>query len=316
MISARQRRQRRKHVGSSDAPAIVGVCPWRSPMDVYLSKISDLDEAPSPAMEVGNVCEPGLLQWWAAKHGLKCRRNLRYVAADGINAANTDGVACDPETQRLIIVEAKTTASEEHWRDGIPANVLAQVLHQFYCCRAAAEAWVVVNVANREIREFPVNRAEHVDTIEGIGGACVRFWLEHVEKRQPPEGAASVELLKRIRREPGSTAVVDVPAIVRWENLRALRLAVEKLEADAQAQVLTQLGTAEADAQGNVTYMPTTRKSLDIPRLEREHPEICRAYTREKTFRTLRARKPEAAIEFDPDSILTFIGEAPWQKLS
>jgi len=109
MITQWQKEKRRGGIGSSDAPAIVGVDPYRSAYDVWASKVFEIDDPPaSAAAKAGLLCERAVLSWAAAELGYKLLRNQYRVCADNpVLRANLDALV----QERPEFVEAKTCAS-------------------------------------------------------------------------------------------------------------------------------------------------------------------------------------------------------------
>jgi putative phage-type endonuclease len=307
MITKKQRKERRQHIGSSDAAAIVGLDPWKTAMDVYLSKVHPSDETTNPAMEAGNVAEPGLLSWWKSRHAKKVERGVTWRSPDyGTDhcAANLDGYHGYGEN--IEIIECKSTGDTRMWQDEVPAHVLAQVAHQLYCVRRAKVAWVVVFMAGRGVNEYRLDR----DNVpwQKVGEACKRFWDEHVARKIPPGGEASMDTLKSIARTPGKFAPVAVEDIIALENLRKMRLAIEKLEDKAMAKVVAQLEDAEADLQGNLTYMEVSRRSFDLDRLRQDYPELADEYMRDKKYRKLSIKPLDGLREIDAEQMKKLLG--------
>ena len=67
---------RKLGLGGSDMAAVLGLSPWRSPIDVWLDKTSDtVEEKESEPMYWGNVLEEVVAQEFAKRSGYKVRNN-------------------------------------------------------------------------------------------------------------------------------------------------------------------------------------------------------------------------------------------------
>ncbi len=123
-ITEKQREQRKNYLGSSDAPAIVGVDPWKTPADVYLSKVQNiLEKEPGEAAQIGNLCEDAILKWFRKETGFKITRNQFRVHNNGFMAAHLDAVVSGENA----IVEAKTAGiitpfDRDQWGRSIRAD--------------------------------------------------------------------------------------------------------------------------------------------------------------------------------------------------
>ena len=62
-ITEHQRQARRSKLGSSDAPAIVGVSPWLTAQQVYWSKKVDQPDTGTVSMQTGNRMEKPLVEF-------------------------------------------------------------------------------------------------------------------------------------------------------------------------------------------------------------------------------------------------------------
>lgn len=269
-ITAEQLEQRRHHIGSSDAAAILGVDPWQSARDVYETKVRRLDDDTSDAAELGNVLEPLVLDWARRRLGKPIRENVRVVSDDGVLACNLDGLTDDGE-----IVEAKTHAiaspgDPREWgdpfTDEVPYRVIVQTHHQMHVTGAVV-AWVPVLIGQVGFRLYRIDRNEQAAEI--VGDRCRAFWTEHVVPRLPPpqQVPPSIDLLKRIQRTPDSVVPVDDDIVEQWSAAKAARLSAEKTEEWWKAKLIAALGDAEAGrcSSGLVTYYQSVRRSPPRP---------------------------------------------------
>ena len=64
--------ERRSGIGGSDAAAVMGLNPWKSPLDVYLDKTGQLMESPdNPALYWGRVLEEVVAREYSLEPGPK-----------------------------------------------------------------------------------------------------------------------------------------------------------------------------------------------------------------------------------------------------
>jgi len=199
---------------------------------------------------------------------------------DGIRIANLDGATRDNE-----IVEAKTTTIADEWgdqlTDQVPERVLAQVHHQLGVAGPDFRvAYIPVLLPGFKSLDFRLYRVERNDElVAAVAAAAVDFMENHIRPELPPDDfRPSLEVAKRIRREPD--VVVDIPEdlFTAYKEAQAAASAAEKAKKAAQAELLAALGTAEGGscALGSVTYLEQTRKSYTVA---------------ESTYRVLRLKK-------------------------
>lgn len=303
MITEQQRLARRNHLGSSDAPAVVGLSPWRTPADVYYSKVYESDDQTTEAMETGNRLEPAILDFAAERLGVALRRNVSLVSGgrdEGILAANLDALVAD----RDEAVEAKyvgPTAAAEWGSDGtdeVPDHVNLQVQHQMYVADLD-RVWVAAAIAGYRLewRLYVVPRSAAI--IGALVDREIEFWRRHVTPRCPPESSApSIEVLKLLRRTPGSCVDLGEEAAALWlqrEFAAEQRKNANADYEDATAKLLAMLGESEAGRLPDgrmLTYLSQrSAPRCDVKRLRAEHPELYGELVTESTCRVLRLKK-------------------------
>jgi putative phage-type endonuclease len=118
---------RQSHIGSSDAPAIVGESPYRSALALFLEKTVGpevIDADRQRLFRIGHAMEPVILGLYADETGRKVAKGRVLESRD------LPWLSCslDGETDGRII-EAKWTSSSR-WDAGVPGDVAVQVTHQ------------------------------------------------------------------------------------------------------------------------------------------------------------------------------------------
>lgn len=288
MLTHDQLIARRFRIGSSDAAAILGLDAFRSAYDVWLEKTADIEaDTSSEAAEVGNWIEGPLCLWAQEQIGEQVILSPdTFVAPCGILAANIDAIDWAwPEDPPTFFIEAKSTGMADQWgepgTDQVPPRVVVQTAVAFACVPSLRVAWVPVLIGNYGLRRA-IYRIDRDDSIvDAVADRCRAFWRDHVEAGKPPEGTApNLDLLARIRRDPGSwTEIEDESLVDAWETAKADAKAAEEKADAAKAMLIAALGPAEGarliDGR-KITYLQQTRK---------EH------VVKASTFRVLRSGK-------------------------
>lgn len=281
-ITEEQRQLRKQYIGSSDVAAIMGFSPFANAADIYWQKVGDASQPESEAMALGTRLETAILDDFEQEIG---RRLLRNVFQDkGILCANHDAIV-DARPYKEG-VEAKTTGLlgplKDQWgepgTDEIPEYILLQCQTQIHVSDLEL-VWVPVLIGGRGRPTFKVEPDDFV--IRSIVEAADRFMTNHVAKRIPPENVVpSLEVVKRIRREPNKVISIPDSIIENWNAAKASLKAAKEQEEMATAAVLATLGDAECGdcSSGRLTYLEQTRKAYEV---------------KESTYRVLRfkARK-------------------------
>ena len=307
MITAEQRKQRQKHLGSSDLPVILGVSPYsRTPNDVYWDKVGPLlDDKPTAAMQMGNYLEDVLVQFVRDRLGqdiIITPEQLHFIAKEGpgagVFAANLDGLLPD----RSAAVEAKYVNAYyandygEEGTDQVPDHVLVQVQHQMYCANLPA-TYVAVAVSgfSLELRLYRVKRDEEL--IRSIVECGMMWWNDHVVAQVPPEDTPPMNVLVNMARTPEKSVALDAATaelIDRYDELKAAGKEAETQMKQLQAKILAALGDAEVgllEDGRSVSYRQASRRGFDAKSLERDHPDVAGNYVTTSHYRTLRIHK-------------------------
>jgi putative phage-type endonuclease len=288
MITEAQRVDRRNHLGSSDAPAIIGVDPWRSAADVYWSKLTDSDDAPNAAMQIGNRMEPVLLDLAEERYG-PLIRNVTVSQPDLPNLqANLDALCAGTS-----IIEAKYVGPRgcDNWgqpeTDEVPDHVAIQVQFQMACARLPKVhiPAAIVTPNGLEFRFYHVKRDD--DLIGDLVTACLAFWKRHIVPKIPPTNSTpSLETLKKIRRMPASVVELPPTASEIWkarQDASEEEKAAKKRYEAWTSELLVMLGDSEAGRLPDgrlLVYALENAGDKPIEGAKVSHPELFRPTTR------------------------------------
>lgn len=296
MLTAEQIEARKSHIGASDMAAIMGLSPWRSPWDVWADKTGKLDGQANEndSMHAGNRFEAGVLDEAEARLG-PLRRNI-VVPGPGPLASTLDGqlIADDVPVEAKFIGAFGQVSADwgEEGTDEIPDIYLIQT-HVQMICTGKPIAHLVAFLCGQGFKHYPVER--NSDLAAAIVETAADWWQRHVVADVPPtDSKPSEEIVKRIRREPGSVVTIDMGVVEEWQAAREERLAAEKREKEAKRAVEAALGTAEAGQLEDgrmVTYLEQSRAGFDKDRLKAEQPDIYAKYQATSRFRVMRLKK-------------------------
>ncbi|EGL82071.1 phage-type endonuclease [Caldalkalibacillus thermarum TA2.A1] len=287
-------KQRQKGIGGSDAAAILGINPWRSPIQVYMEKIGEIDPPPeNEAMYWGTRLEEVVAEEFSKRTGLKIRRRNAILQHPGHPwmIANVD---------RLIVgkkegLECKTTnefAKGEWEGDEVPAPYLIQCQH--YMAVTGYDAWwIAVLIGGNKFVYKKINRDEEL--IEYIIEAEKAFWENHVVPRVPPgfDGSdASAELLKKLYPEAEPESETELPGeacrlVEALDKINAELKELEELKKEYENTLKAMLGEFERGIAGDriVTWKTVESKRLDTKRFRKDHPELFEEYAKTTKYR-------------------------------
>lgn len=201
--------QRTKGIGGSDVAAIMGLSPWKSPLEVWLEKTGrasapDLSERESVAM--GTELEGDVLEMYRRRHPTYRVQRVNAILVDKERPwaqASLDGITRDPELGWGVL-EIKTGSRESEWKDGVPLHYLTQVTHYLSVTGYPfADVAALIGDYGLHYHEYRIMRDE--DDLQSVVESVDEFWADQVEKdTMPPyvsalasEGKALHELYKR-----------------------------------------------------------------------------------------------------------------------
>jgi putative phage-type endonuclease len=220
---------RKHYIGGSDIAAIVGLDPWRSPLDVYLEKVGQgRDVIVTEQMKWGMRLEPLILKGYAETTGRKLRRKLRLLVDRQHNfiAGHVDAITT--QTPRRV-VEAKASRSEWHTP---PDNYMAQV--QWYLRITGLEiADIVALFGGSQLRVYEIQA--DAEAQRELVEAAVEFWANHVLARVPPAPRSEADVRKLWSAKTGKQVVASVEIEQVWQRLVEVAAEQARLEAEEKA---------------------------------------------------------------------------------
>lgn len=273
--------QRKKGLGGSDSPVVLGVSPFKTPHELWLEKrgLSDGQEV-TPAMERGMVLEPVVADLFEAKTGRKLRR-INQMLVDEKHPymmAHLDRLIADGQRGQGVL-EIKCPGLHVFGkikREGLPDYYLVQLQHYLAVTGKTWGSFAVFNAERWELIFFDMDRDD--DLINIIRVKDAEFWQMVVDGKEPVAAELTIDL-----PTVGATDLIrlDTPewaqAVMDLREARDLKAEAEAVEATARAKVQELMGNAGVvEGAGARVYwqLQDGRKSLDGKRLKKEHPEI------------------------------------------
>ena len=234
---------RKNGIGGSDIAAIAGVSPYKSPLDVYYDKITELSEAESEeAIPIGSTAR----FYWGSVHEANIGRAYTLVTGRRLMRYNRqirhpekpyfigdiDFLAYGDDGKRPFItqtglirtnkgIECKTSrfASADEWgdhgSDQVPIGYVCQVQWYMGLIPSLESFDLPVLFGGSDFRIYTIVRDENIITrLQEIGE---RFWQNHIAKRIPPP-PRTLEEVKRLYPESSTSSIVastEIESIVR-----------------------------------------------------------------------------------------------------
>lgn len=251
-------RARRAGIGGSDIAALLGLSPWRTPVDVYLDKTAaelPAEEQSEPAYW-GTVLEDVVAHEFQKRTGRRVQRvsttlqhpqhawmraNIdRAIVAPGSRARlDKDGRLAGAEG----VLEVKTASAYKaaEWAgpdgsDALPVYYTAQCM--WYLAVTGLDVCdVAVLIGGQHYAQRRVERDD--ETIRGLIDRAEAFWLGNVLAGIPPEPATGAEAAALFARDNGQMREIggNAELLEAFNTLHALR--AQQAEIDQQVDAIT-----------------------------------------------------------------------------
>ena len=286
---------RRKGIGGSDITVLMGVNPWKSPMDVWLEKTEEFDteDEDNEVMYWGRVLEDIVAREFTERTGKKVRKKNSILRHPGhyFLMANVDRLVIGEKTG----LECKTTNAFYQDNGQCPELYYAQAQH--YMTVTGYEKWYVAVLAGGQ-RFYIYEVLRDTAYIDEIIKAAQYFW-HLVEKGKPPEfdgSEASSRIVARMyprATEEEAELPADAFTLVHLYDEAAEEEKAAKTRKDEAANKLkAMLGEAEKgfvyDRKVSWTNVEGTR--LDTKKLKENEPEIYEKYTKTSNYRRFQVK--------------------------
>jgi len=180
-------KERRKGIGGSDVPALLGISPYGSPYSVWADKVGLLPEAEcTEAMRQGTDLEAYVARRFSETTGKRAHRKNQIIRnpAYPYSLANIDRRIVG-ELAGLEIKTCSPFRLPDFKGDDYPPEFLAQCLH--YLAVTGWERWyLAVLVLGTDFHVYQINAADYKADIEDIQQQVYDFWTTYVIPRNPP----------------------------------------------------------------------------------------------------------------------------------
>lgn len=217
--------ERRTGLGGSDIAPMLGISPWRTPMEVYLDKLGRLEDEDSERMQLGRALEPTIARLYSERRDCAAQTVGMVRGADGWQLANVDRV-CAPDTAHLVYdptqhqptpdkylevlrsdpkrklwgLEIKNTSGyDDAWgaegTDEIPGYYLTQVA--WYGLVTKLDVWeIAVLCRGSQLKVYRYHRDPQLEEL--LVGRAFDFWHNHVLRQRPPEDDSNPKALEAL----------------------------------------------------------------------------------------------------------------------
>ncbi len=206
---------RRAGIGASDIAAVLGISPWKTPLQLYLGKRGELPpQEDAPQLRRGRLLEPVVLEFYTDETGHAVTRQQEHIiGAEPWMMATLDGfdvVSAGP-------VEAKTVNAfaardfGEHGSDDVPLHYAAQV-HWQMMLTACDRGYLAALIGGDDFRVFELRRDRDLEGM--LIARAGEFW-RRVQTGAPPEPICDLDV-KLLYPSDAGASIVATPEMLQW----------------------------------------------------------------------------------------------------
>jgi putative phage-type endonuclease len=311
-------------IGGSDAAAILGLSPWKTPYQLWEEKtgavIDGLGDAQRDrVLNRGKRLEPVVMEMLQDDFDIiVTNRNMRYIDSEhdflrceidfeyAISWDETYSPAIVKETGNGDVKTVHPMAAKdwgEQGSDEVPVYYVVQfqfgmmITGASVCCVAAL-------IGADDLRVYYVPRDEEI--IAMLREKCVAFWNNHIVPNVPPPITSGEDAERALRRFNGITVEATEATRQAITHLKEVKAQIKLLEAQKEAAEATvklslTLPTAEpndttafaiVDSNGKAlcTWNLQSTSRIDTSFIKDNYPDIAKEATKTATYRVLRVK--------------------------
>jgi len=282
MLSDKQKEAREMALGSSDAPIVAGVSPYKSPLELYYQLHGELPrytDEESQAQRIGSKLEPMIAELVAEDLGLKIRRmgTQKHRQHPFMVASLDFEIINNPKGPGVL--EIKNRMGMKPF-DAVPDDIMLQVVQQM---AVTNREWAIVGVLFQfgKLQTYEVQRdkelEEYLIELEG------RFMLR-VQRSEPPDHSwtpETVGILKKLYpKDSGVTLELPeaiLPHVAAFIGAKRALDEAEEAKAEHEGVLKSAMGAASlATIPGYKLSWKSTKdgKKFDVDKFEKEYPEM------------------------------------------
>jgi putative phage-type endonuclease len=219
LIKKGEKMNRAKFIGGSDIPAILGMSPWVTPLELYMRKIGEynpkISDAQQKIFDRGHDLEPYVIKKIAQEFGIKIlKKNKRY------KDKQHKFLSCEIDAEGLlngqdVNIEAKTcnNFARHLWDDGVPDYYVLQAQFGMMITGKSKTIFGVL-LGLDHFKTYVIARSDKI--CDYIRAQAISFWLDHVKAKKPPEPASSKDIERFFDVQKGASidANDDILALI------------------------------------------------------------------------------------------------------
>lgn len=232
-------------ITGTDLPKILGYSRYGNSLSVWMQKRGELDDEAGEAARWGQVLEDPVAQVWAADNDATVRRVgvLRHHEHWWMRASLDRLVDGCPDGTCGLEVKTRSAYVADRWRDGVPDDVLAQVLWGLIVT-GLDHMHVAALIGGQRLQSYRVERDPVIE--QYLLDAATPVW-QAVQEGVPPEVHPDADgvllgLLDRLYSDRAGEREIDPekaePWLVQYAEGNELEREGKKLKGEAKAALV------------------------------------------------------------------------------
>lgn len=291
---------RRGYIGGGNIAGILGVSPYKSPLDEYLvitGQADQEDESREAFFKRRKALEPFAGEVFEQRTGLQIvARNQRYDDAEhGFLKAEIDfevSDGCNGETKTVHPLAASEWG--DPGTDEIPVYVTAQAMHGLGVRPRVKAVWIHALIGLDDDRIYRIERDD--ETIAAMRARAVEFWNQHVLPGVPPEPTSVEDVKRMFAKDSGYEVEPDTALLATLNRLRDLQATLKPLTQEfedlkLQAQLAMRDASAVVvDGKTLVTWKAQQCRRFNQAAFAEAHPALFEQFKHTSTTRVFRLK--------------------------
>lgn len=266
---------RKTGIGASEVGSVLGVCPWRSQVDVWLEKTGKAEPfAGNNATYAGQLLEDLIAKEYSLRTGYSVRK-LNYTLRRGILIGDVDRLCHtsgtlpafkdDIRTDRAL--EAKSARDRYLWADGVPLYYEAQCLTYMHLADSIQTVDLGVFFRTEAEFDFSMSVSRDQQAINDIAELCEGWWQKHIVEGSAPEPTSEDDCKRLWGKHRPETVCLSTPeieaALARIADAKARAKQAEADEAEAKTLVMSAMQDREVLKSPDGKVLATWKAAKD-----------------------------------------------------
>ena len=292
-------------IGGSDVGAILGADPYRTPLDIYLRKMGEVESDPdNAAMYWGRTLEEVVAREYEKRSGIEVEKVgfKRHPEIDWM-LGHVDRLAKD----RSVVLECKTSGWSGAWghpghfdsptecADVAPSNYVFQAMH-YMALHDVNMGAIAVLISGRDYRIYTFDRDRRLeaDVVQRLD----QWWKDHVVAEVPPPATTPEEVQFLHPDDSGEEVVATAEVhdhLVKLQEVKAKLDVYNDMKREHEFAVKKFLGPGSylVDEGLNrlASWKTQSARRFDVGSFRQNHPGLSREYTTTSKYRVLRVNK-------------------------